>query len=84
MPTKKKKADKTNEEIFLHYATTDAEFRNALQSGNAGDISKELDRIGIKVAAQHKSAVVEAIRKIDWSDLKHLEDTLSGGIHPLN
>jgi ATP/maltotriose-dependent transcriptional regulator MalT len=77
-------ADQTNEEIFLQYATTDEAFRNALKSGDVDELSKELDRIGIQIADQDRAAVLDAITKIDWSDLKHLEDILLGQVHPLN
>jgi hypothetical protein len=82
MPAKKSK--KTNEEIFLHYATTDEAFRNALKNGNADVLSSEFDRIGIKFAAAKKTEIIETIKKIDWSDLKRLEGILLGQVNPMN
>jgi hypothetical protein len=82
MPAKKPK--KSNEEIFLQYATTDVAFRNALKKGDAEELSSELDRIGLKIAAADKESVIKAINNIDWSDLKLLEGLLLGQVHPLN
>ncbi len=81
MPGSKKKLD--NEQIFLKAATTDEAFRTALHSKDREKLSKDLDRLGIKV--NDKQAVLDAIVKVDWSDLKALEDRLSHAtVHPLN
>ena len=72
-----------NEEKFLEAVTTDEAFRNALKDKRWDKVSEELDRIDIQV--QDKNAVLDAIKKIDWSDLKTLEDRLHrGGVHPMN
>jgi hypothetical protein len=81
MPSKKKKS---NEEIFLNHAMTDEGFRNALKSGKKDKLSEELNRVGIKIDDKDRQSVLDAITKIDWSSLKHLEETLNGGLHPLN
>jgi hypothetical protein len=81
MAGSKKKPD--NEQIFLKAATTEQAFRNALRSNDRDQLSKDLDRLGIKV--HDKQAVLDAIAKVDWSDLKALEDRLSHAtVHPLN
>ena len=86
-PAKKspaKKPKKSNEEIFLQHATTDVAFRNALKKGDAEELSSELNRIGLKIAAEDEESVIKAINNIDWSDLKLLEGLLLGQVHPLN
>jgi hypothetical protein len=79
MPDKKK--GPTNEEIFLKAATTNLAFRNALKDKNRQKISEEFDSLGIKV--DNKEAVLDAILKVDWSELKHLERLLHHGLEPM-
>ncbi len=72
-----------NEEKFIEAATTNEAFRNALKDKKWDKVSEDLDRLGIKV--DDKDEVLDAIKKVDWSDLKALEDRLHhGGVHPMN
>jgi len=77
MPSKKKGA--SNEEIFLKEATTNLAFRTALAQKDREKISKDLDRIGVKV--QDKEKILDAIMDVNWSHLKVLEDRLIDGLH---
>jgi hypothetical protein len=72
-----------NDEIFLHAATTNHEFRRALRTKDRAYLSRALDDLGITV--ENKAAVIEAILEIDWHHLSGLEDRLNAGkIHPDN
>lgn len=73
----------THDEIFLHEATTNHDFRVALRHKDRHYLSTALDRLGI--AASNKEAVLEAIMRVDWTHLSALEDRLnSGKVHPDN
>ena len=72
-----------NEEKFIKAMTTNEEFRNALRDGEWSKVSAELDSLGIEV--QDKDAVLDAIKKINWWELKTLENRLhKEGVHPMN
>ncbi len=70
-----------NEEIFLMAATTSLAFRNALKDKDRDKLSKELDLLGVKI--KNKDEVLEAILKVDWSQLKALEERLHTGPGPM-
>jgi hypothetical protein len=75
--------NKSNEEIFIEAAKSDDAFRKALRDKDSAELRGQLDRLGINV--RDKEAVIEAIKKIDWSDLSHLEHLVGDGTaHPLN
>jgi len=75
---------KSNEEIFIENAVNNQGFRDALKSGDRKTISDALKDIGVQVSDKDKEAVLDAIEKIDWEDLKRLEEALLGGVQPLN
>ncbi len=71
-----------NEQIFLNEALVNQEFRFALDNAKTDrkKISHELDRLGISFSSdKEKEAALDAIQKIDWSDLHLLEDLLGRG-----
>jgi hypothetical protein len=72
-----------NEEIFLRAAATDEAFRQALRHKDRGHLSRALDALGIVV--DDKEAILDAIVKVEWSDVSILQDRLSKGrVTPLN
>lgn len=70
-----------NEVIFLDAAMTNKDFRNALLDKNRKKISDELDSLNITFSSdKEKQKALDAIEKIDWSHLHHLEDLLGRGV----
>ncbi len=82
MPKRKNRpAVPSNEVIFLDAAMTNEAFRNALLQKNRKKISDELDSLNITFSSdKEKQEVLNAIEKIDWSHLHHLEDLLGRGV----
>jgi hypothetical protein len=71
-----------NEEKFLKAAMNDEEFRYALVNKDRKYLSEALDRLKIKV--DDKKTVLDAIMKVNWKELKKVEDRLKGGLRPMN
>ena len=65
-----------NELIFLEHVTHDLGFRTALVEKQWDVVMQDLDRMGIRVEASAKPKLLEAIKTIDWSDLRHLETSI--------
>jgi hypothetical protein len=69
-----------NEIIFLDAAMTNEKFRNALLHKERKTISDELDSLNITFSSDtEKQEALDAIEKIDWSDLGDLELLGRGG-----
>jgi hypothetical protein len=62
---------------------TNEVFRNALLKGERKKISDELDSLNITFSSnKEKQKALDAIEKIDWSDLGDLEELLGrGGVY---
>jgi hypothetical protein len=72
----------SNEEKFIHAATTDDKFRRALRDKDRAYLSRALDDLGI---SGDKQAILDAIMHVDWRELDSLERRLTGqGVHPEN
>jgi hypothetical protein len=72
-----------NEVVFLNEAVTNFAFRMALQDAKKDrkKISDELDRLNIRFNSdKEKEEALDAIEKIDWNQLHHLEDLLGRGL----
>ncbi len=60
----------SNEEKFIHAATTDDNFRRALRDKDRAYLSTALDRLGL---GGDKDAILDAIMNVDWGNLHGLE-----------